>query len=228
MAGDWIKFEKSTLDKPEVFEMAGILQIDPDAVIGKLLRVWDWFDDQSIDGYAPVTLAAQLNRNTGCADFTLAMQKVGWLEVEGDRLKVPNFSRHNGQTAKDRALSAKRMAKSRAKSYGDSVTNTATKTQPEKRREEKNKKLKPTQSEIVEFVKSIDLPESDGIATFQKWEGNGWMNGGQKIKNWKMTIQSWKTAGYMPSQKSQPPNGSATKPKFTRNRIDEQIEIPDL
>ena len=45
MAGDWLKFEKVTMDKPEVFEMAGILGIDPDAVVGKLLRVWSWFDD---------------------------------------------------------------------------------------------------------------------------------------------------------------------------------------
>lgn len=138
MAGDWIKFEKATLDKPEVFEMAGILGIDPDAVVGKLLRVWDWFDDQSLDGCAPVALAAQLNRNTGCAQFTEAMQQVGWLVIEDARLQIPNFIRHNGQTAKDRALSGKRMAKSRAKSCGGCVTSNVTKPQPEKRREEKS------------------------------------------------------------------------------------------
>jgi hypothetical protein len=138
MAGDWIKFEKATLDKPEVFEMAGLLGIDPDAVIGKLLRVWDWFDDQSKDGCAPVTLAAQLNRNTGCADFTQAMIEVGWLEVSNNRLTIPNFDRHNGETSKARALSAKRMAKSRKKCYADTATSSVTKTQPEKRREEKS------------------------------------------------------------------------------------------
>jgi len=96
MAGDWMKFEKATLNKPEVFEMAGNLGIDPDAVVGKLLRVWDWFDDQSVDGYAPVTLAAQLNRNTGCDGFTQAMQEVGWLTIEDGKLSLPNFHRHNG------------------------------------------------------------------------------------------------------------------------------------
>jgi hypothetical protein len=56
MAGDWIKFDTSTPDKPEVFEMAAELGIDPDAVVGKLLRVWKWFDQQTTDGNAPLTV----------------------------------------------------------------------------------------------------------------------------------------------------------------------------
>jgi len=39
MAGDWIKLEHTTPDKPEVFAMADTLGIDPDAVTGKLCRV---------------------------------------------------------------------------------------------------------------------------------------------------------------------------------------------
>ena len=32
MAGDWIKFESSTSDKPEVWMISDLLGIDPDAV----------------------------------------------------------------------------------------------------------------------------------------------------------------------------------------------------
>jgi hypothetical protein len=39
MAGNWIKFDTSTSDKPEVWAIAESLGIDPDAVVGKLLRV---------------------------------------------------------------------------------------------------------------------------------------------------------------------------------------------
>jgi hypothetical protein len=42
MAGDWIKFELTTLDKPEVCQIADLADIDPDAVVGKLMRVWGW------------------------------------------------------------------------------------------------------------------------------------------------------------------------------------------
>lgn len=140
MAGDWIKFEKSTLEKPEVFEIAGQLGLDPDAVIGKLLRVWNWFDDQSHDGNAPVTVAALLNRYAGVTGFVEAMQKVGWLEITNDRLILPNFDRHNGTPSKSRAMSKMRQQlfrKSNANSNAGTVTKSVTRPLLEKRREEK-------------------------------------------------------------------------------------------
>lgn len=136
-----MKFEKSTLDKPEVFEMAEMLDIDPDAVVGKLLRVWNWFDDQSHNGDAPVTVRALLDRYTGVTGFTQSMESVGWLRVEGKTMSLPNFDRHNGQTAKNRALTAKRMAKSRSKSDAKSDAPIVTPSSPEKRIEEKSNVL---------------------------------------------------------------------------------------
>ena len=38
MAGDWIKVEHTTPDKPEVVKLADMIGIDQDAVVGKLLR----------------------------------------------------------------------------------------------------------------------------------------------------------------------------------------------
>jgi len=136
-----MKFEKSTLDKPEVFEMAEMLDIDPDAVVGKLLRVWNWFDDQSHNGDAPVTVRALLDRYTGVTGFTQSMESVGWLSVDGKTMSLPNFDRHNGQTSKNRALTAKRMAKSRSKSDAKSDAPIVTPSSPEKRREEKSNVL---------------------------------------------------------------------------------------
>lgn len=72
----------------------------------------------------------------------------------------------------------------------------------ENEEERKRKALpRPTLPEIVEFTRTIGLPDSDGEATFHKWEGNGFTNGGKPIKNWQATIRAWKTSGYMPSQK---------------------------
>ena len=148
MAGDWLKFEKATLEKPEVFEIAAILGLDPDAVIGKLLRVWNWFDDQSRDGHASVTVLSLLDRYSGVTGFVDAMEKVGWISKTNDCLILPNFDRHNGTPAKSRALGTKRKQKSRER-HGDSVTKTGQKrdksvTREEKRREENN----PTPLEI--------------------------------------------------------------------------------
>ena len=139
-----MKFEKTTLEKPEVFQMAGILGIDADSVIGKLLRVWNWFDDQSRDGHAHVTVMSLLDRYTGVTGFVDAMTKVGWMRVDGDSLSLPNFDRHNGEPAKVRALARTRKQRERS-NRDNSVTDCVTKTgqscdkpvtREEKRREE--------------------------------------------------------------------------------------------
>lgn len=62
-----------------------------------------------------------------------------------------------------------------------------------------------TRDEIDQFCRDNGLTPRDAEALWSKWEGNGWMNGKQKIKNWQMTIRSWKAQGYMPSQKNPQP-----------------------
>lgn len=152
MAGDWIKFEVTTPDKPEVVQMAAILQIDQDAVVGKLLRVWAWADQNTIvcngECNGLTVTRSFIDRMTFCPGFALAMQKVGWLIGEENSFTFPNFVRHNGKTAKERAVSNKRVAQHRSSNGkgNDSVTESVTVgvTQaplqiplPEKRREEK-------------------------------------------------------------------------------------------
>ena len=118
----WIKFDKATSDKPEVFAMASALRIDPDAVVGKLLRVWGWFDEHTTDGNAANVTSALLDRQAGLSGFADAMLVVGWLTEELGTLSLTNFDRHNGETAKARALTAKRVATHRGKSNAGSVT----------------------------------------------------------------------------------------------------------
>ena len=131
MAGDWIKFELATLDKPEVIAMAEQLETSSYDVVGRLLRVWGWFDQQSRNGYAGgVTrdaLKKFIDRIAESQGFAATMQKVGWLSDDG----LPNFDRHNGETAKNRALSKNRMK--RLRDAGGVTT-----PSPEKRREEKS------------------------------------------------------------------------------------------
>lgn len=62
MASSWIKVEVITPDKPEIFQIAEILGIDPDAVLGKLVRIWAWADQQTIDGNAGSVTKGVLDR----------------------------------------------------------------------------------------------------------------------------------------------------------------------
>ena len=144
MAGDWLKFDKATPDKPEVFAIATELQIDPDAVVGKLMRVWSWFDSHTSDGNAHCVASALLDRCAGITGFVTAMKNAGWIEVHNGGCRLPNFDRHCGETSKKRALGARRSAAFRV-SNGSCVTDAL--PREEKRREEnKEQKQEPLRS----------------------------------------------------------------------------------
>ena len=127
MAGDWIKVECVTPDKPEVDMMANKLGIDHDSVVGKLLRLWIWADQQSISGGELNTTSKMIDRITFQSGFSDALKNVNWLIGDDGCLSLPNFEKHNGQTAKNRADTNRRVAKSRSKKKdgNDKVTNNA-------------------------------------------------------------------------------------------------------
>jgi len=144
MAADWIKMQKCTPDKPEPWAIATHLDIDPDAVVGKLFRVWCWFDEHTENGHAPSVTKKLLDREVSVPGFCAAMESVGWMLDDGTTITLPNFDRHNGESAKKRALSAERKRRQRDKCPADVPETSRTErdsnvTREEKRREEKNK-----------------------------------------------------------------------------------------
>lgn len=159
MAGDWIKFELATPDKPEVWAIAAALNIDPDAVVGKLLRVWGWFDQQTENGNAPSVSKMLLDRLVGVTGFCNAVIDAEWMLDDGKQLSLPHFDRHNGKTAKNRALTAKRVAGHKAKTNAEGnekVTQTPL-PKEEKRREENNIKDKANGKPLVTFSRWLEI-----------------------------------------------------------------------
>lgn len=154
MAGEWLKFEKATPEKQEVFSIASHLDINPDEVVGKLIRVWSWFDTHTTDGHGASVTPALLDRVAGVTGFVRAMERVGWIRVAPEGVSLPNFERHTGETAKGRALSAQRSSNHRAKRHAPTVTDAVTNLSPreEKRREDKD------QEPASEFL----IPADDG------------------------------------------------------------------
>ncbi len=122
MSQDWMKFEKATLEKPEVFRMSASLQIERDLVVGKLLRAWAYFDTQTTDGILANSSQAFLDGIVGLPGFSAAMISVRWLIEKRGSLCLPNFDRHNGETAKQRAMTSLRVQRYR-KSKSDKGCN---------------------------------------------------------------------------------------------------------
>lgn len=119
MAQGWIKYTTGFARKPEVLRIAAQLGISRHAAAGILMeKVYGWLDEtietSNIDqnghavvlmGPSPMQLFDAQTEVPGLAD---AMSAAGWLKARSDSLVFPNFSRHNGSTAKARALDTAR------------------------------------------------------------------------------------------------------------------------
>ena len=218
MSQDWMKFEKATSDKPEVIRMAGDLGIDQDAVVGKLIRVWGYFDTHTLDGTIKNASLGLIDGLTRTPNFGQAMADVQWLIVKNNDLSMPNFKRHFGRTAKKRAVTARRVNKWRSgnaasvtgsahSGNADSVTGSAHDVTPEalpeerrgeKSREDKKKKEKektharPTLEEVVDFVRERGN-KINPHKWFNHYKANGWKVGKVPMVDWKAAVIGWES-----------------------------------
>lgn len=141
-------------EAPEVLALTEITGLDAFAVIGRLHRVWTWFDKNTIDGHAchvtPVTLTSRLDAWVCHVGFCDALQKVGWMDAESGVVVLPNFDRHNGETAKRRATDAERQRRKREKDRGKTAvtqqSRDTSRDNRDQRREEKRRNSTPTRT----------------------------------------------------------------------------------
>ena len=116
MAGDWIKMRHDLYDDPSVVRIARLVGLDRDTVVGKLYRLWAWADRHTTDGKVCDVGPDFVDDLLSCSGFAAAMQASGWLVITGDCFSFPRFDRHNGKSAKKRAMNQKFMQSSRADS----------------------------------------------------------------------------------------------------------------
>jgi hypothetical protein len=115
VSADWIAVEIDLRDKPEVWAIAEALGLDPDAVVGKLIRVWGWFDKQTTDGHARRVTFSVLNDKAGVTGFAEAMQAEGWLVKADGAIVMPKFELKHGASGKARLLGTRRKQAQRAR-----------------------------------------------------------------------------------------------------------------
>lgn len=215
MAVEWIKWVKGLAKRPEVLQMAHILNKSRHEVAGLLCEFWEWADENvSVSeedsasaicpGFVRIASASNTLVDTlsGADGFAEAMTAVGWLIVRDGSLEFPKFGRHNGKSAKRRALDAERKRTTRAESP-DSVRDLSAsqadkkKTRGEEKREKDSSSknpsgvfVKPTVEEVAAYCRerknSID-PE----AFVAHYQSNGWMVGKSKMKDWKSAVITW-------------------------------------
>jgi len=110
MAGDWIKIEKSTLRKPEIFRIARLLGVSPMHAFGACIAFWAWADDATDNGHLIGLDSAMLDDTVNVPGLAAALLDVQWLVDVGDGFQIAYFDRHNGVSAKKRSAENRRKA----------------------------------------------------------------------------------------------------------------------
>lgn len=123
MRRPWIKIETCTPDKPEICSIATQLRMDPDTVVGKLVRLWSWAELNRITPHDLGVTREFLDKLVGRKGFAKALEQTGWLVETDGKLSFRNFQRHNHPVAHSRALTAKRVARHRLRKLKAAAAN---------------------------------------------------------------------------------------------------------
>jgi hypothetical protein len=132
MAGDWIKVEMCTPDKPETSQLADQLGCSLGDAFLACFRLWCWANTHTLDGYARGLSLARIDELGMKKNLGKILVKVGWLRLRKQGVFFPHFERHMSESAKRRALMKSRKSRSR---HARSVTKKGQKR--DQRREEK-------------------------------------------------------------------------------------------
>lgn len=122
MVGDWIKWQKGLVDKPKVMQIAKALGVSQLEAAAMCMLVWEWADETTEDGFVNVPVeivVSAIARRTGSREMYQAMLSVGWIQETGTGIVFPGFDKHNGQSAKKRALATERQRRTRVSSTDD-------------------------------------------------------------------------------------------------------------
>ena len=123
MAGDWIKMRDNLWDDPRVAKIVDLTDSSEAAVVGSLYWLWATADQHTEDGLMPGLTMKSINRKTGVQGFAEAMCVIGWLEDSPEGVRIVDFEKHNGTSAKKRCQTAKRVANHAARSKDDQTPN---------------------------------------------------------------------------------------------------------
>ena len=143
MAGDWIKLEHATLDKPEVLRTADLLGIHRREALGLFVEFWIWLD-KNLSGSCPDFVRNMSRKSLDdvlhVPGFSAVLEQIGWAKFDDSEavMHITNADRHNGTPAKTRALDAKRKKEKRLENVREmsGLQPDKTGTREEKRRED--------------------------------------------------------------------------------------------
>jgi hypothetical protein len=169
MAGDWIKMRTNLWTDGRVRLLARLLKCNVATVTGVTFRLWSIADQHSIDGVLNGYDAAAINDEVGVpgAAEALSDERIGWLVIESDRVIIPRFNEHNGESAKRRAQENARVRAWRKAQKCNGFGNAATVSKPVTREEKRREENISNKSTLIELPENLNTPACK--AAWDEW-----------------------------------------------------------
>jgi len=123
MAGFWIPWECGLTKKREILLISGRLGVSAREAAAMCMEVWEWAQEQSVDGVVAGLTAEDISRATGIMGLGEAMFNAGWVVVSEGGIQFPNWDRLNSKPAKERYLNATRVRHHRAQKAMERANN---------------------------------------------------------------------------------------------------------
>lgn len=132
---NWIKIMTTLPRSRAVFALARALKCKRHAALGLAVEWLCWLDENSADGETGM-LDAEISDMLGWQGAAEALSSIGWISHGEDGCVVAvDFEGHNGESAKKRAMDAKRKERERyRKCHDGGVTNVTLAPRPDKKR----------------------------------------------------------------------------------------------
>ena len=101
---EWIVWQKGLCEKAEIVRIAQKLGVSRFDAAARCMKIWEWWDANSTDGFVPGMTAALLSETVGAPGIAEAMldREIGWLLEDRTGLHMPNWERWNLRSAKKR------------------------------------------------------------------------------------------------------------------------------
>lgn len=111
----WIKVEHDLTTSPKFVTLASRLRHGRVTVLGACITLWMLADKHSVDDLLHGMTLEAVDALVELPGFGQALVDIGWLKVHEGGLEVVGYQRHNGTTAKARALSSTRSQSYRSR-----------------------------------------------------------------------------------------------------------------
>ena len=122
----WIKIDTTLVNKPKVVTAAIMLKMKREEMLGYIVKFWCLTDALTEDGMLPGYTKVAVDDLVGLKGFAKALESVGWLEFSKSGCKITKFDKHNGSSAKKRAMHASQMSRIRSHKCDDNnITQTS-------------------------------------------------------------------------------------------------------